>query len=221
MICSIIYIPEAQLYLNEYDIISTVKERTPSIYYKFNSTDGFNATKLNTQVPISVPIEYFNIPNNKINIPFEIHALITLNVDKTSCLFSIESDNETKLSLCFERVQEELVNIVLSFSSDVNITIVYKDFDANNPWANILLRVDETVVTLYKNCNFSGDEELEPIKEIKLPKNSKIYLGRKNERDIILFEVRTELAIQLDLNVLKLIQVKKKKRVVKYSSLET
>lgn len=193
---------------DEYGILNKAVQAYPLSFTDVPSTDVFGAVKLTTQDILSVPIEDFNIPNYELNIPFEVHALVTLNIDGSSCLFSIESDGATKISLCFESADEDVVKIIFNVNSDVSVQFLY-DFNDTHPWSNIILRVDKNEVILFDNCTLAEAQAIDkPIEAITLSKNSKLFLGKLNKDDLRLFEVSTELAIQLDLNILKLFYVK-------------
>nr|XP_026486886.1 collagen alpha-1(XVIII) chain-like isoform X2 [Vanessa tameamea] len=176
----------------EYDILSKVLNTiTPASYSSVNGTDIYGAIKLITNDPISVSLNKFEIKDDKLVTPFEIYALVNFNKVISSCLFNIKAGDDNKLSLCVEKVDEKIVKLILSSSTvDTNIQILY-DIEENS-WSNILLRVEENKLRLYNNCAIF-DEQLyssieKPLREIEIPKNAKLYLGKLDKNDKRLFE---------------------------------
>lgn len=178
---------------DKYDILEVIQDNIPVGSLEIaNGTDGFIAIKLLDDVPVNITLDKFPEPLDILKPPFEIYALITLDIRNSPCLFSISVDSTKKVALCFEQFHRNKARIkLLDAEIFSDISFVYSDFK-NEDWAKIILRVEETKVELYIDCELRESVDVETIiKEINFSKESRLFLGKFNDLDEEIFEVRS------------------------------
>lgn len=180
---------------DNYDILSLVRANVLTDFIDIvKGTDVYGAIKLVKNELITIKLDQFPDPINHLATPFEIYALVKLNVDVTSCLFQIISNKENKLSLCFTPEGEDLIRITLNGSdlpeNGISFHYLIEDYNA---FVNIILAVNDKNVEFYSNCEkietqyFDSDYTIE---NINLEKDSILHFGKLTEESN-LFEVST------------------------------
>ncbi|XP_061378201.1 collagen alpha-1(XV) chain-like isoform X2 [Danaus plexippus] len=171
---------------DNYDILSLVRANVLTDFIDIvKGTDVYGAIKLVKNELITIKLDQFPDPINHLATPFEIYALVKLNVDVTSCLFQIISNKENKLSLCFTPEGEDLIRITLNGSdlpeNGISFHYLIEDYNA---FVNIILAVNDKNVEFYSNCEkietqyFDSDYTIESI---NLEKDSILHFGKLTE----------------------------------------
>nr|XP_034831587.1 uncharacterized protein LOC117988543 [Maniola hyperantus] len=173
----------------KYDILEVIQDNIPVDSLEIaNGTDGFIAIKLLDDVPVNIALDKFAEPLDTLRPPFEIYALITLEIRNSPCLFSISVDSTKKVALCFEQFHRNKARVkLLDTEIFSDISFVYSDFK-NDDWSKIILRVEETKVELYIDCKLRESRDVDVIKEINFSKESRLFLGKFNDLDEEMFE---------------------------------
>ncbi|XP_050669495.1 collagen alpha-1(XXII) chain-like isoform X3 [Leptidea sinapis] len=169
-----------------YNILSDVTENTEK-YESITGPDNFDLIKLKPDEIILLPLQ----EDINLSPPYDIHSVLSLSiVDDTSCLFSITTDENENLAVCFEPGGVDIVRLILYINglsnSDISFTITS---DQLIELTEILLHVEKDKVQLYIDCKMDSEITEISIKDIELKKNiSKIVFGKINTFDTNTFQ---------------------------------